>query len=71
MREQNSVTELTLMPEWLPQVRLPYNQVPLMMVVMMSVNNQSNKSFSVRNSVVHLVSQENKLMFPCAFSPLK
>ncbi|KAM9357206.1 protein NipSnap homolog 3A isoform 2-T2 [Symphorus nematophorus] len=26
---------------------------------------------AVRNSVVHLESQENKLMFPCSFSPLK
>ncbi|XP_070693147.1 protein NipSnap homolog 3A [Pempheris klunzingeri] len=26
---------------------------------------------AVRNSVVHLESQENKLMFPCPFSPLK
>ncbi|TDH07276.1 hypothetical protein EPR50_G00104310 [Perca flavescens] len=26
---------------------------------------------AVRNSVMHLESQENKLMFPCAFSPLK
>ncbi|XP_059201728.1 protein NipSnap homolog 3A [Centropristis striata] len=26
---------------------------------------------AVRNSVVHLDSQENKLMFPCSFSPMK
>ncbi|XP_027137194.1 protein NipSnap homolog 3A isoform X2 [Larimichthys crocea] len=26
---------------------------------------------AVRSSVVHLVSQENKLMFPCPFSPMK
>uniref|UniRef100_A0A3Q3W9W7 NIPSNAP domain-containing protein n=1 Tax=Mola mola TaxID=94237 RepID=A0A3Q3W9W7_MOLML len=26
---------------------------------------------AVRNSIVHLVAQENKLMFPCPFSPLR
>ncbi|XP_068460312.1 protein NipSnap homolog 3A [Clinocottus analis] len=36
-----------------------------------NAHNDARVVAAVRNCVVHLDSQENKLMFPCSFSPLK